>query len=317
MKLYLVFMILVTSINCFAASEEADYKWTPVKKGTGLSGIHVTGRVVPKEGGRIVESARVQGRITDIIKREGEKVVIGSSLFKVSSADCISLGEEMRVAKDQALKEMLDSTIRREKQLGLKLVDEECEIVATHAGVMVKRNLELGQTFNVGDPLATIIDVSKLAIELDVPENESAMLKIGQTVSFQLSKKGSVRYSAPIQQIVPAIDQASRTVKIRLSPAKMPLGANVDALVFGDVQTKLGSEILSVPTEALVFSHNKQYVIKKMGKGFQPVSIRVISESEDSSSFSPDEPGQLTAGDLVATQGALFLFNQLQLEPQP
>lgn len=291
-----------------------DYRWTSVKTRATFGGVHVTGRVVPKEGGRIVESARVQGRITEIIKREGEKVVVGTPLFAVSSADCVSLSEEMRAAKNQNLKDMLQSTIRRENQLGLKVENENCKIVATHSGVIVKRNLELGQSFNIGDALATIIDISKLAIELDVPENELSAIKNGQMVSFQLSKKGAKKYSAPIEQIVPAIDQASRTVKIRLSPKQMPEGANIEALVFGDVQTQMGSQTLNVPTESLIFNHNKEYVIKKTGELTTKIAVQVISESEDQSAISPEIDGTLLAGDLVATKGALFLFNQINAE---
>ena len=75
----------------------------------------------------------------------------------------------------------------------------------------------------------------------------------------------------------------------------------------------MGSQesLLKVPTEALIFNHNRQFVIKGSDTSPLPVEVHVVSETDDVSSIRPLKDGELKAGDQVASKGAIFLFKKL------
>ena len=62
---------------------------------------------------------------------------------------------------------------------------------------------------------------------------------------------------------------------------------------------------------ALVFSHNKQYLVKVSG-ALPPIIIpvQVVSESEERSAVRPESSEALKAGDRIIRKDALFLFRQ-------
>ena len=175
------------------------------------------GKVIPKEGALSIESARIQGRVTSILKREGERVETGEPLFLINSAECISLTEEKRVAEERGLQELIAGAKARQEQLGLSVSNDQCRLLATHSGTIVKRQIELGAAFNIGDALATVLDVGNLSVELDLPERDQGFIKSGQQVKIQLPAYPGRFFEGRVERILPSIDPQTRTLKLRLS----------------------------------------------------------------------------------------------------
>ena len=310
-KISLASLVLI-SLGCLGAS---DIQWATVTDGSLNSNLKVTGRIIPQENAQSIESARVQGRVTQVLKREGELVQTGTPLFAISSADCISLMQEKQTAQKLGIAELKDSADRRERQLGLAITaDGQCRIVASHSGTLTKRQVELGATFNVGDPLANIVDIGKLTVELDIPESYLFQVKVNQPVTLELASNPGQKTITFIKDILPYIDPNTRTSKARLVPIPLPTGTTPDFLVFGEIQTGNQQPILMVPSSALVFSHDKQYVVKQTSP--QPVSIpvEVINESDNVSSIRVAPETGLSAGDMVASKGAIYLYKKLNPE---
>jgi Cu(I)/Ag(I) efflux system membrane fusion protein len=292
-----------------------DIQWAAVTDGSLNSNLKVTGRIIPQENAQSIESARVQGRVTQVLKREGELVQVGTPLFAISSADCISLMQEKQTAQKLGIQEMQDSADRRERQLGLAITaGGECRIVASHSGTLTKRQVELGATFNVGDPLANIVDIGKLTVELDIPESYLFQVKVNQPVSLELASNPGQKTTTFIKDILPYIDPNTRTSKARLVPIPLPPGTTPDFLVFGEIQTGNQQPILMVPSSALVFSHDKQYVVKQTSPQPLAIPVEVINESDNVSSIRVAPETGLSAGDMVASKGAIFLYRKLNPE---
>lgn len=309
------FLVLTTSFATAAAPME--HEWQPVKRSSVLSGVRVSGRVVPQDGGLNIESARVQGRVLTILKREGERIQPGMALYEISSGECSSLAEERRVAVSKDLPELIESVQKRERQLGLRVEGSSCKIVADHGGVLTKRSLESGAAFNIGDAVATLLDTRRLTVEIEVPERDQAKVRAGQEIKLQIASDPNKIYTTKIQGTVPAIDPTSRTMKARLRPFTLPHDVSLDALVFGDVATGTGDALLNVPTSALVFNRNQQYVISGGEQKPQAVQVLVVSENETATAVRATKEGALKEGDLIATKGAIFLFKKLNGETLP
>ena len=312
---YLVSLILISSSLAYSLNVEAsEYEWVPTEKSSSFSGVTVTGRVIPQDGALNIESARVQGRVLGILRREGETVTEGTPLYSISSAECFSLLEERRVAVSKQLTELIEGVGKREKQLGLKLQGDQCFAVASHTGILTKRSLESGASFNAGDALANTLDTEHLTIELDVPERDQARVRTGQKVRFQFASNPGQSFTTLVQNVVPTIDPTTRTSKARLTPLRLPKNVSLDALVFGEVDIGHHEPILKVPSSALVFYRNQQFVVA--GGDLKPVSVAVlvVSETDAKSAVRPIKEGALNEGDLVATKGAIFLFKKLAAE---
>ena len=293
------------------AAQVRDYQWAKVEVAELNAGIKVTGRMIPQDGALNIESARIAGRVLGILRREGDHVQAGTPLFSISSAECFSLLEEKKVATSNGIQSLVQSVSKREKGLALLVDDNACKIVSTHSGVLTKRSIESGAAFNAGDALVTVLDVNRLAGEFDLPERDMAKVKPGQPVHFRLASDPGNSYKSKISRVVPMIDATSRTTKIRIEPTPIKNATTQDALIFGDIETGSKDSIYKVPSAALVFQHDKQFVIKGPNENPTVVEVSVLGEADNFSSIRPIKDGQLSEGDAVAGSGAIFLLRQL------
>jgi len=296
---------------CAHAAEDRDYQWAKVQTAELNAGIKVTGRMIPQDGALNIESARVAGRVLSILRREGDRVKPGTPLFQISSAECFSLLEEKKVAASNGMAQLGGSVSKREKQLALAVDENSCKVVSAHAGILTKRSVESGAAFNPGDPLVTILDVNRLTGEFDLPERDMSKVRLNQPVHFRLASEPGESYVSKISHIVPMIDSTSRTTKVRIEPVKIKNATTQDALIFGEIETGSKESILKVPSAALVFSHNHQYVIKGPQDKASIVEVLVLGEADNFSSIRPVKADELSDGDVVAGSGGIFLMKQL------
>jgi Cu(I)/Ag(I) efflux system membrane fusion protein len=304
----LLILSLIASLSSYAGDDGVI--WQPISKSGVSSGLTASGRVIPQDGALRVESARVAGRVLETLRREGESVQEGTPLYAISSGECLSLQEEKRVAKERKIAELLEGVQKRETQLGLRLEGDRCLSVAGHRGVVTKRNLDSGASFNPGDVLATTLDVHRLTVELDIPERDQARVQVGQKVTFQFASDPGKTYSTRVSTVVPAIDPATRTVKARLSPTALPKNLGLDALVFGEVVTGAVDSTLAVPSSALAFYHDQQFVVTGPEKPIA-IPVQVVNETDSLSSVRSLKAGALHEGQSVAVKGAIFLLKRL------
>lgn len=303
--------ILIGLIFYVSTTFGAEVEWGRLEEGPDLSSVSITGRVVPQDGALNIESARVAGRIVGILKREGEAVSAGTPLYQISSAECFSLIEERKVAQSKQIQDLVEGVQKREQQLGLSIKGNDCFFTASHAGVLTKRNLDSGSSFNMGDALATVLDTRRLTVELDIPEKELPKVNRGQNVHFYFAANSETKYSGKIQSIVPTIDASTRTFKVRLAGMALPRTTALEALIFGDIDVGGGNKMLKAPSSAVVFHKDKRFVIENAGEQKTLVQVNVISENENFSLLRPTKEGSLKAGAMVACKGALFLLKNM------
>lgn len=300
----------VLALPAMAATVES-YSWTELKPAPLSAFVRVTGRVVPQDGALNIESARIQGRVVNILAREGDRVRPGTPLLAINSAECTSLAEEKRVAEKRKITDLVDGVRRREAQLGLRVSGESCLLVATHNGTVTKRNIESGVAFNIGDALATVLDTKRLSVELDLAERDVSSVAPGQTVIYRLAANTEKSFTSQVRAVVPAIDSTSRTARVRLTAADLPPNASLDGLVFGEIENRSKDSVFTIPARALIFSKNTRFVVRGPKMDPVPVEVEVLGEASDQASIRPKRAGDLKPLDVVATDRALFLYRKL------
>jgi multidrug efflux pump subunit AcrA (membrane-fusion protein) len=310
MKFLILLGIWTVGLKVWASDYQ--YQWTKVVAGEEVTGLRATGMIIPQAGALKNQSANTQGRVLTVLKREGDTVTPGTPLFLVNDTECISLAEEKRIAEKNMIQELIDAANEREKQLGVKVENGQYEIVSLFTGVITHINVSSGSNYNPGDQLANILDMKKLTVELDIAEKYVSDLNVGQKVTFQLASDSKTTYSSVIETIVPTIDPTQRTTIVRLRPVALPANINLSELVYGIVQTGANQPVLKVPSSALVFSHDANYVLKGDEKNPIAVQVQVVNETDNLSSVRPINPGELKEGDSVVSDGALYLFSEVK-----
>jgi RND family efflux transporter MFP subunit len=119
-------------------------------------------------------------------------------------------------------------------------------ITAPFAGVITEKRVEPGNLVHPGAPLLTVEQSGAYRLEVSVEESLLPLLRVGQSVSIAIE---SIERSAPIQEIVPSVDAASRafTVKIALPPHPL-----LRSGMFGRARIPAGAtRSLAIPAAAL------------------------------------------------------------------
>ncbi len=310
MKTIQIFM-LAGVLAAVPRAQATEYQWTKVVAGEEVTGLRVTGMTIPKTGALKNQSANTQGRIVSVLKREGDKVTPGTPLFLVNDSECESLAEEKRLAEKNGIQDLIDAANQREKELGVKVENGQYEIVSLFSGVILQNLVSAGTIYNQGQPLVNILDMRNLRVELDIAERYVSDLHIGQKVTFQLASDPATSYTSTIDTIVPTIDPNMRTTIVRLKAVPLPADVNLSELVYGTVETGGSQPVLKIPTTAIVFRKEVQYVLKGDEKNAVAVPIQIVNETDDTSDVRPVKAGDLQEGDSVCTDGAILLFSKI------
>jgi len=305
------YLILAGLLAVGSQAWATDYQWTKVVAGEVVVGLDATGMIIPQAGAMKNQSANTTGRIMEVLKKEGDVVKAGEPIFLVNDAECESLAEEKKLAQKNGVKDLVDAANQREKELGVKVANGQYEIVSYFSGVILQNLVGVGQIYTQGQPLSNILDMKKLTVELDIAERYISQLHLGQMVSFQLADDPQTTYKTVIDTIVPTVDPNMRTTIVRLKPVALPDDVNLSELVYGTVETGGVQPVLQIPTTAIVFRKEVQYVLKGDEKNPTAVPVQIVNETDTTSDVRPVTPGDLKEGDTVCSDGAVLLFSKV------
>lgn len=319
-KFSIAIFTLTTLLSILVHADTTAAEWRPVENKAAASSLKVTGRVIAGEGALKIESAGFAGRTSNILVKEGDVVKAGSPLLEVSGAECISLVEERRVAASHGLEDMVKAAALRANQLHIKLrgdsYNQDCILISAHAGTVLKRNVEIGSAFNIGDSLVTLVDTGHLSAEFDINERDLAIVRSGQKITFQIAGDATTSNESKIATIIPSIDAVTRVARVRVGSIRFSR-PTLEAQLTGEIQipvtvrpTSVAGDSFEVSPQAVVFAKNRRFVIK--GTSEKPVAAEVVVISEDASHvfIQSKKPNDLKTGDNIAVTHAMYLLKR-------
>ncbi|MBF2028587.1 MAG: efflux RND transporter periplasmic adaptor subunit [Oscillatoriales cyanobacterium C42_A2020_001] len=141
------------------------------------------------------------------------------------------------------------------------------------AGVITKKQVEVGAIAGIGQPLMTLESGNHLRLNVAVPESLIDRVKVGQSVMVHIDALNR-QVSGRISQVIPSADPQSRnfTVKVALTPT-----TNLISGMFGRLQLEnTNRTALAIPKNTLVQRLGVSGVFKVVdGKAqFQTVTVR-------------------------------------------
>jgi membrane fusion protein (multidrug efflux system) len=171
-------------------------------------------------------------------------------------------------------------------------------IRAPFSGMVVERNVTMGEYVRPDSVIATLVDVAALRVELTVPEADLLLVRKGSSIVFRTaghSDKGT--YKGKILYIGPSVRQQSRDAVIE---AMVENGLHeLRPGMFVTAQLALGELALpTVPEAAVRIEGGQRHVFVEVGGRLED---RLVQTADETSGMIPVKDG-LKAGDRVVAQ---------------
>jgi len=184
-------------------------------------------------------------------------------------------------------------------------------IRAPLSGTIIDRLVTLGQAVERATDTFKIADLSKVWVLLDLYEKDLAKVHVGQAARIRTDSLPGEVLTGHVAYVVPVIDEATRTAKVRVEidnrARKLNIGQLVTAKLLG-TSTAATDAVLTVPRAALQRVDGKAVVFVKTQRGFERRNVELgISGGE-----LVEIRGGLKEGEAVATAGAFLLKSELQ-----
>ena len=250
-------------------------------------------------------------------KRLLDGKAIGLGEFQRREAEYLNTKAEFQLAK-----ESLRLLGLRDEEIDLLLskhtINAQVPIKAYISGIVVERNLTLGEVIEPSKNLFTIIDLSKLWVIADIPEKDIPLVEKGQEANIKVSSYPKEQIDGRVTYISDLIDPATRTVKVRIEVENPPLppfikGGNGGILkpeMFAEIEilTKSSPEVLALPEKAVQIEDGKKIIF--LAKDNNTFEKRDIEVGDKIYGFYQVQKG-LKPGDRVVTDGAFYLKSEL------
>ncbi|MGC9364172.1 MAG: efflux RND transporter periplasmic adaptor subunit [Fidelibacterota bacterium] len=189
------------------------------------------------------------------------------------------LYKESAVSKSQydAVKAQKESAESGVKQAAAALESakeqlENTKIKAPISGIIAARNYELGDQTSPQMPAFTIIDISKVKIDLDVIESEISKVREGQNVLIKVAAYPDDVFPGQVGKVYPILNPLTRSsrVEIVIDNNDYRLKAGMYATV--EIITQEKQDVLLIPSYAIIEKTNLEYL------GGEISNTRITSE---------------------------------------
>ena len=231
--------------------------------------------------------------------------VIGAAeLQRRESEYQISIAETRAAADQLKLLGVPPASIERLGKVGS--VDSVTPVVATLDGVVVERKLAQGQVVQPADSLFVVADLSRLWAVAQVPEQQVALVRTGQSVSIEVPALGNEKLVGKLIFVGQTIDPETRTVLVRTELDNRD-GRLKPAMLASMLIEAKPLERLVVPAAAVVRENDEDHVFVHEGeKEFRLVKVKLGAEHDG---YRAVQTG-LKGGERIVVEGAFHLNNE-------
>lgn len=209
------------------------------------------------------------------------------------------LSYELKV-QDLAIASLLAEVEQAKVEIAKKIIK------APFDGVVVGKNVNIGEWIKVGDSVCEILNHSQPQAIVEVPSPILNYIKVGDVANVSM---GSKSYSGKIIAIIPKADSRSRTFPVIIS---LPSEGNFVEGMAVNAMLKSGgkSEGFIVPRDSIVDYRNRPSVfVIKQGKAYA-ISVNVLAIQGDVAVVR----GNLEVKDKVVYRGQYRLQNGVEVK---
>jgi len=258
---------------------------TRVKSGSGTGKLVLTGKIQPNEQRTKSLTANYSGRVDQLyVNFTGQEVRKGEKLATLYSPELVNAQKELletskikdrQPALYQATKEKLRLWKISEEQISAiersGNVQTQFDIYSDVSGVVIARNVSVGDFVNRGTPLFEIVDLSTIWVILDAYESDLGAIKKGDGLSFQVSAYPGRVFKAKVTYIDPVLNPDTRTVGVRAEAVNRNFELKPEMFVSANITTsKATSSGLMIPKTAILWTGPRSVVYVQKGNREAP-----------------------------------------------
>jgi RND family efflux transporter MFP subunit len=196
-----------------------------------------------------------------LLAKQNQKALSASTVDGVASG-----AESLSAAAEQRLEqwEVPQSEIAKLKETGKPVTDLTINSPVT--GYITERNALPNMYAEPSTKLYTVADLSRVWVYAQIFQNDIGRIKPGDTAQITVDSYPGRTFSGQIEEILPQVDMATRTVRVRLAIANAGLRLKPGMFVDVDLKTSLGRQLV-VPASAVFQSGRRQLVFLNHGSG--------------------------------------------------
>jgi RND family efflux transporter MFP subunit len=205
-----------------------------------------------------------------LLARQNQKTLQSSTVDGVAAgADMLSAAAEQRLAQWN----VPASEITRLKETGKPITD--LTIYSPVSGYITERNALPNLYVEPSTRLYTVADLSRVWVNAQIFQEDIGRLKPGDAVAITVDSYPGRTFTGQIEEILPQVDVATRTVPVRMAIANSGLKLKPGMFVNVDVKSNLGRQLV-VPASAVFQSGLRQIVFLNHGNGsLEPKEVAV------------------------------------------
>jgi RND family efflux transporter MFP subunit len=246
----------------------------PPTRGEAVDAIYASGQIEP--GVQMPIAPRNAGYVVAVLVREGDVVKRGQVLIRLQDDDLANGEAELAARADLARRQQLRAqdllkqgfisqaevdrtrTEHDAARAGLARSQSQrrfLQLTAPADGLILKRDVEVGQFVNMGQSLLYLSCCAPLRVAAEVDEEDIGRVRIGHPVLLRSDALGDAVLAAEVSAITPKGDPVSRSYRVRMKiaePDRFRVGMTVDA----NIVLARRQQVLLLPRTAV----NEQHV---------------------------------------------------------
>ena len=116
----------------------------------------------------------------------------------------------------------------------------DTRVKAPFNGTIAERYVDVGAHVAPGQPMFRVVDDQEVYLRLRVPETESGLVRPGMDVEIRVDALGGGRVSGVVGRVAPAVDPATRTLRVDVVNAKEGDWSHIKPGMYARARLRLG-----------------------------------------------------------------------------
>jgi RND family efflux transporter MFP subunit len=169
---------------------------------------------------RVPEVANARAQLTlaqgdfDRAKMLFEKKLLSQADFDQRNAQAEVARRQFEIAKNGAMQQYQALLAARARMVLARKALADTVVRAPFAGVVGERLVSVGDYVTRGTKVASVLRTSPLRVQLTVPEQYSAEVAVGRSVSFEVDASPGKKFTGQVRYVSPALEASSRTLVV-------------------------------------------------------------------------------------------------------
>ncbi|MFT6397949.1 MAG: RND family efflux transporter MFP subunit [Bradymonadia bacterium] len=283
--------------------------------------IVLTGETSPVRAANL--SSQIPGRIVALDVVEGQAVSEGDRVLRIDTSTVGSQRAQLETQRDALGRDILraEQLLNRglATQTDLQSVQTQQEIVieqiaaidtsvyqgrsrAPISGIVVSTMAEEGEFANPGVPLARIIDISTIVVNVGLPEREISFVREGMSVPVQVLATGQ-NFTGTLHRIGLEANPANRTFPLEIHIANPDNEVRAGMRTVVELPKRSFENVVVVPSDAILQGIDGPEVLVAEGG---VAALRRLELGPGRGGFQVVRSG-LNAGDVLVVRGHRLL----------